>query len=161
MPDLESLRRAWNAEPSQETGLPLASALEAAGALDEALVVGTMALTFEKDFSQSEITPWRIEEQLRELCARIRFPRANIGDHEWEWPAAGGNRYGARTSSDRDGIYWYVRYPTGKLSGDRQPFASFVAYGPEGSCGPDPDAVRALAKLLDAEGEPWFRARYA
>ena len=153
--DFDLLRSDFARIPAQATGLPLALALEAAGLTEEALAVAEQSMTYEKDFSQSELTPWNIEYALQDLFARLKFPRESIGEHTWEWPGARDMTYGARTYGTT--IFWYVHYPTAKESGIPQTLSNFVAYGPHGSPSASSPVVRELARRPEAEGRPWFQ----
>lgn len=160
--DLETLRRAFAERPSQAAGLPLARALIASHSPAEALAVAEQSLTYEKDFSTSELGPWNIEHALEDLVAQLKFPRETIGEHQWEWPGRDGMTFGARTYGTM--IRWYVKYPpqaNAKESGTIQTLWGFVAYGPDRSPLPPASVIRELAALLHAEDRPWFRERYA
>jgi len=152
---LDELTRRFEREPSQDSGLELAGALEAAGDPAAAIATAERALQCEMDFSQSELRPHRIAAALKELVARLRHPRAALGDRAWEWQGDREYTYGVRV--DARGLSWFVRYASGKESAMPQTLSSFVAYGPIGSPRPDPAVVRELAALLDAAEQPWFQ----
>jgi hypothetical protein len=68
--EVPGLRKAFEDNPTQETGFALALGLEKHGERREAFRVATQALECEMDFSQSEMRPWTIHGELIELLNR-------------------------------------------------------------------------------------------
>jgi hypothetical protein len=138
-----------------DADIRLATALAAAGLRDEALAVVEAAIAANRADSAGELEIIGQMDELSALRADALFPRDEIPAYEQTWDAkepgvvAGGVRAIGRT------LRWTQRRdpPQQSWSVD-QSLSHFVAFGPRMQC---PEAVaRALAKLLGAEGQPWF-----
>ena len=138
-------------------GLKLARALVRQKCIAEAVDVLRIALEQEMDFSGSELGPWMLDGELKELYARLLYPRPPLSPpRAWEWPDKQTHIAGVHTKRGHL-TWWWGRHlsqqgePANCMTQDLH---QFVAYGP---CGTPPLCVlREMTELLDCTDAPWL-----
>jgi hypothetical protein len=160
--DLDKLREQVASSNYRGAGpdLRLARALIDAGKRDEALAVIDAAIAQDKADSAGELEIIGQVWGLSNLRAEILYPRPReIPSREWTWPSSAHGEITRHVCVRKGALRWTQHWkPPNHPSVNEQGFSSFVAHGPYLVA--PAEVVRELARLLDAEGQPWFNAYF-